>query len=155
MFKSAPVQLPPLRPKRPARPRKEQTKTHELLKHTRVEFSLRLAAEVELLRASTERERRERKGGKGAKRAPTHLVVPLQALPVSVELLQARRANLGDPVGDSRSVSDVHCEARRPRREVQNEGSNSQVLGAAGDLATFGKAMCWITVLGLAEHEVL
>lgn len=63
MFKSAPVQLPPLRPKRPARPRKEQTKTHELLKHTRVEFSLRLAAEVELLRASTECERTECGGG--------------------------------------------------------------------------------------------
>jgi hypothetical protein len=93
--------------------------THELLEHALVEGALGRPALVILL------------------------VVPLEAAPVRVKLLQAVLAHLPDP-------------ARRQRaRSCAAGAGGAQVLRAARDAPALAQAVRGVARLGLAEHEVL
>ena len=99
----------------------------------------------------------------GGRNGATDLVVPLEALPVTVKLLQARRPDLGDPAKSCKffffQVSGALVSASEHHSpSVGRDGSrrmNAQVLGAARHFPTLLEAVSRIPVLGLAQHKVL
>lgn len=136
--------------------------TDELLEDARVEGLFGLAAKEELLRVGgrVSGGRLGELGTRQSGRVDVYLVVPLEALPVRVELLQACCADLGDPIPPERCVSSLLFRACADRLQgypagQQERHENAQVLGAAGDLAAFLEAVCWVAALGLAQHKVL